>query len=213
MKVSLTSVEVRQIISSMGECLIRDSAKLGELDATLADGDLGVTVTLGGKALKDAVDTVDTEDIGKFLIHCGVRFNQAAASTFGVLFATALIEGGKVAQGYTGLTLADIVRIAEAAEAAIRKRGNAELGHKTMLDAIVPAVEALRRANEGGLSIEKAVEMAAIAAGEGAEATKAMQSKVGRASYQGTKSIGHKDPGATAVHLLLEAVLSVLKPQ
>ncbi|MFZ5436144.1 MAG: dihydroxyacetone kinase subunit DhaL [Bacillota bacterium] len=211
MKVSLTFDEVKQIILSIGECMIRNSNSLTELDAALGDGDLGVTVALGAKALKEAVEEVDTEDIGRLLINCGVRFNQTAASTFGVLFATALIEAGKVTRGCSEVNLGDIVRSTEAAEAGIKKRGNAQPGDKTMLDAIVPAVEVLRQANERTESIEKALAAAVIAARNGAEATKAMQSRVGRASYQGTRSVGRKDPGAAAVHLLLEDVLSTVK--
>ncbi len=213
MKTSLTFDEVSNIMLSMGECMIRNSDALRELDAALGDGDLGVTVALGGKALREAVEDTDSEDIGRLLINCGVKFNQAAASTFGVLFATALMEAGKVTHGYVKVDLDDIVASAEAAEAGIKRRGNAKLGDKTMLDAIIPAIEALRQANETNESIEKALEMAVLAAREGAEATKSMQSKVGRASYQGTRSIGQKDPGAAAVYLLLEDVARTVMAQ
>jgi dihydroxyacetone kinase-like protein len=213
MKTSMTFDEVSNIMLSMGECMMQKSDALRELDAALGDGDLGVTVALGGKALKEVVEETNTEDIGRLLINCGVKFNRAAASTFGVLFATALMEAGKVTRGYTKLHLGDIVTSAEAAEAGIKRRGNAKPGDKTMLDAIIPAIEALRQANEANESIEKALEMAVIAAGEGVEATKSMQSKVGRASYQGTRSIGQKDPGAAAVYLLLEDVARAVKAQ
>lgn len=211
MKTFLTLDEVSSIILSMGECMIRNSDVLRELDAALGDGDLGVTVALGGKALREVVEETNTDDIGTLLINCGMKFNQAAASTFGVLFATALIEAGKVTRGHKELDLGDIVKAAEAAESGIKRRGNAKPGDKTMLDAIVPAIEALRRANESNKSIDKALEMAIIAARNGAEATKSMQSRVGRASYQGTRSIGLKDPGAAAVYLLLEDITRTVK--
>jgi len=207
----LTSEEVKNIVLGMSECMIRNSDTLRELDATIGDGDLGVTVALGGNALKEAVEDTDTQDIGRLLINCGVKFNQAAASTFGVLFATALMEAGKVMRGYTRIGLSDIVAAAEAAEAGIRRRGNASPGDKTMLDAIIPAIEVLRQANERRSSIESALEEAAIAAGDGAEATKCMQSRIGRASYQGKRTIGIKDPGAAAIHFLLEDVANAVK--
>ena len=124
MKGCLTSEEVKNIVLGMSECMIRNSDTLRELDATIGDGDLGVTVALGGNALKEAVEDTDTQDIEDSLSTRSGNLT-AAASTFGVLFATALMEAGKVMRGYTRIGLSDIVAAAEAAEAGIRRRGNA----------------------------------------------------------------------------------------
>lgn len=203
----LTLDDVRDLMASIGEEMLRSTEELRDLDAAVGDGDLGVTVALGGRALKETATQLVYEDAGKLLVACGVKFNQAAASTFGVLFASALIEAGKALSGKTRLELADVVKAAEAAEAGIRKRGNAQLGDKTMLDAIVPAVNALRQAGSEGAPLDAALKAALVAARRGAEATEMMQSKIGRASWLGSKSLGKKDPGAVAVCRVLEAIV------
>lgn len=197
---------VRQLLACLGRDMELRSDELRDLDAHMGDGDLGVTMTLGGRALLEASGQVQTDDIGKLLFQCGVRFNQAAASTFGVLFATGLMAAGKTLNGKTAIGFSEMVAAAEAGEAAIMARGKANPGDKTMLDAIHPAIIALQKSRDSGTTMQDGLNAALQAAIEGAESTRAMQSKVGRASWLGDKSVGLADPGAVAISRILESV-------
>jgi dihydroxyacetone kinase-like protein len=96
--------------------------------------------------------------------------------------------------------------------AGIQHRGSAQLGEKTMLDALIPATGALRQALAAGEELASGLLAAASAAQAGAEATTAMQANKGRASYLGPRSIGHQDPGATSAALLIKMAAEVVQP-
>ena len=178
--------------------------RLTDLDAALGDGDLGVTMAIGCRAVRETLSSLAESDVGTVLMRAGSAFGGAAASTMGVLIATALIRAGKVGQGLTELGTADLARLARAALEGIQQRGKAQVGDKTVLDALVPAVAALEEAAQAGLSPAEAVTRAAAAARSGAEATTGMLSRTGRAGWLQERSVGHPDPGAVACAMALE---------
>ena len=101
----------------------------------------------------------------------------------------------------------------EAAVAAVQRRGKAEAGDKTMVDALLPARDALRSAADGGSGLREALQASAEAASKGAEATVPLLARKGRASYLGERSVGHQDPGATSTALLLQALAETADEQ
>ena len=120
----------------------RHSDELRRLDSIAGDGDLGVTVELGSKAMTDYLANPGEEDIGKLLMKCGMQINKASPSTFGTLLASAFMEAGKAVLGYKEIEFKDLLLLGNGAVNGVKKRGKAEVGDKTMLDALVPAVEA-----------------------------------------------------------------------
>ena len=135
-----------------------------------------------------------------------MAFNRAAASTFGVLFATALMRGGRAMKGKATLSAADIVPIGRAAMNGLMERGKAKLGDKTLLDALQPAIDGFEQARAEGKSVAEAVDAAVEACAQGVARTKEMRSRVSRASWMGDRSVGLQDPGATAVIRILESI-------
>jgi dihydroxyacetone kinase-like protein len=126
----------------------------------------------------------------------------------GPLYGTFFMQMGQATAGRSELDLAQFADAFHAGVQGVIKRGKAERGDKTMVDALLPAVDALRQA--GGDDVAGALERAAAAAREGMEATVPMVARKGRASYLGERSAGHQDPGATSSHLLLKTAAEAL---
>ena len=123
----------------------------------------------------------------------------------GPLYGTMFIDMGKAAAGKETISTAEWAEILGAGLAGIQRRGKAEPGEKTMVDALLPAIEALERAASAGAPLDQALADSAEAARQGMEATIPLVARKGRASYLGERSAGHQDPGATSSHLLLQA--------
>ena len=142
------------------------------------------------------------DDIGAALKTIGMALVSSVGGAAGPLYGTFFMQMGQAAAGRSELDLAGFVEAFDAGVQGVIKRGKAEPGDKTMVDALLPAVDALREA--GGDDVGEALERAAAAAREGMEATVPMVARKGRASYLGERSAGHQDPGATSSHLLLK---------
>ena len=123
----------------------------------------------------------------------------------GPLLGTFFLRAGAACAGKSELAPADVVALFQAGVEGIQQRGKAAPGDKTMLDALLPAVDAMRGALEAGSGLTEILDRGAAAAEAGMRATITMQARKGRASYLGDRSVGHQDPGATAAHLLLKA--------
>ena len=184
------------------------SDQLRILDAACGDGDLGVTVTKGFTAVEKKLPELEGMPLDKIFKTVGMTFNNAAASTFGVLFATACKSAGETLVGKENIGAPDLCVMLQAAAQGIIKRGKAKVGDKTILDALVPATEAACQAVKKNVSLHEALEQAAAAAKLGAEKTKGMLPRIGRARWLGEKTKDVQDPGATFVYLFLEECLA-----
>ena len=200
----LTATDILSLLKEIAADFEGHSEELRQLDAIIGDGDLGVTVELGSKALREYLSSPDESNIGQLLAKCGLQFNKASPSTFGTLLASAFMGAGKAAMGKERIEIEDLGLMADGAVDGIKKRGKAEVGDKTMLDCLVPAVEAFKKELAGGASPEVALKAALTAAEEGVKATIPMMSKHGRASWHREKTIGVQDAGATAMYYLIE---------
>ena len=200
--------EILDILQVVADEVPPQADTLRELDARLGDGDLGSTVTRGVAAVATGFPEVRGKPVSDQLARSGMAFNRAAGSTFGVLFASAMMRGGMAVKGRDDVGQADIVPIARAAFQGLKDRGKADVGDKTLLDALAPAIDAFEEAQQSGKSVVEATDAAVQACRAGVKRTIDMQSKVSRASWLGERSIGVQDPGATAVLFILEAVQS-----
>ena len=130
---------------------------------------------------------------------------RTMGGTSGPLLGTFFLRAGAACAGKSELAPADVVALFQAGVDGIQQRGKAALGDKTMLDALLPAVDAMRGALEAGNGLSEILERGAAAAEAGMQATRTMQARKGRGSYLGERSVGHQDPGATGAHLLAES--------
>lgn len=203
----LSPDRVRASVAAMARALIAHADELNALDAAIGDGDMGVTMRLGGQAVLDELDGLADADVATTLTRAGMAFNRAAASTIGALIATAGMRAGKEAKGATALDLPLLGRMVAAAAAGVCERGKAGRGDKTLLDALIPAAEALARAAAAGVGCDEAGRQVLSAAAAGRDETIGVRSRVGRAGWVGERTVGQPDPGATAVVIAIGAIV------
>ncbi len=200
----LTAADVIAFLRMLAEEMPRHQDKLRQLDAQIGDGDLGVTVSLGMKGISDGLADLEGERPGIILARSGMNFNRAAASTFGAIFATALMSAGKALGDREEITVADLPVMLEAAASGVSARGGARPGEKTILDVLMPMAEALKHEVTAGSNLAHATRRAHEVCMEAVEATKPMEAKHGRGGWLREKSIGVPDPGSTAICLMVE---------
>ncbi|MBO5515547.1 MAG: dihydroxyacetone kinase subunit L [Schwartzia sp.] len=201
---------IYECISRIAERIIDNKDYLTELDREIGDADHGVNMARGFQAVLEKVPQ-DSDDVGAVLKKTGMTLLSTVGGASGPLYGTAFMEAGKAVAGKERLEAADVPAILDAAIAGIQKRGKAAQGEKTMLDALIPALETYREKLESGSDLSEAMDAACAAARDGVEFTKTIRATKGRASYLGDRSIGHQDPGATSATLIMEAVRDFLR--
>ena len=200
----MNSDSLKKIITGISDIMAENKDYLVSLDQQNGDGDLGISMASGYKAVKDYVDETDERDLGKLLMKCSSVFNEAAPSSLGTITSFGFMG---MAKALKGKEEADLVECADALDAGLNKimeKANSKPGEKTILDALYPAIEALK-ANAGGDKVT-ALKLAAEAAAQGSENTKNMRSVHGRAAYYAEKSIGTLDGGSVVGKLIFEAI-------
>jgi phosphoenolpyruvate---glycerone phosphotransferase subunit DhaL len=181
---------------------------LTQLDAAIGDADHGTNMDRGFTAVLDKLPAVAEADIGTILKTVGTTLVSTVGGASGPLYGTAFLRAGTALSGKQELQPSDIVAGLEAALEGIKARGHAQMGEKTMVDALSPAVDAFKSAVSSGESIQDALRIAGDAAEEGMKATIPLVATKGRASYLGERSAGHQDPGATSATLLLRTAVN-----
>ncbi len=204
------ATKVYECLAKIGEKIIENKDFLTDLDREIGDADHGVNMARGFAAVAEKVPE-DEADIGAALKKTGMTLLSTVGGASGPLYGTAYMEAGKAFAGKTEMTAEDLKNAMELAIAGIQKRGKAEKGEKTMLDALIPAYDAFCESVNSGADISDAMDAACKAAADGVEYTKTIAATKGRASYLGERSIGHQDPGATSLTMTLECIRDFIK--
>ena len=199
--------ELRVVLDRALELIAKNEDELRALDSAVGDGDLGITVSRGAEAARKAIAALPPAAAPSEIIRTlATTIASANPSSFSALVATGLLAAARSVAGIDSLGVSDVVTMAQHAVPAIAKRGKADVGDKTMLDAIVPSVDALEANPTDG-----ALDAMIIAARKGIDETAGGVSRKGRAAWLGERSIGHADPGATAYLRFLEALREATK--
>jgi dihydroxyacetone kinase-like protein len=180
--------------------------RLCEYDGAVGDGDHGTSMLLGFTEAERAITQRPPADIGELFQSAGVAFMGNVGGVTGVVFGTLFLSLADATAGVGALSVRELRNALADALDAVKARGKAREGQKSMIDALAPAVRALEQAEADGL--QEALRAAARAAHDGAEATRSMQAAVGRARYQGAKAVGHIDPGAVSVAIIFDTLES-----
>lgn len=175
----------------------------GDLDAVVGDGDFGYSLARGFEVILADWDDYNRDDIGAFLQKIAIAITSRIGGTSGPIWGTGFLRAAAQFKGRDEITKADVIAALRAAVEGIKARGGAELGDKTLLDALVPAIDALEHILEKGGDAPVALAAAHTAAQKAAEETAMLQAKRGRAAYTGERSVGSLDPGAVAVSIML----------
>lgn len=182
--------------------------ELNELDAAIGDGDHGANMSRGFDAAVERL--ADSEDPGEVLRTVGMTLMSTVGGTAGPLYGSFYRALAEPLAGQAEIEPTAFAEALRAGVAKVQQLGKAEPEDKTMVDALLPAQQALSEAAGGGAGLGDALTAAARAAEQGAEATVPLIARKGRASYLGERSKGHRDPGATSSALLLEAAADTL---
>jgi len=177
---------------------------LTELDSAIGDADHGINMDRGFKAVLEKLEGLQARDVGATFKAVGMTLVSKVGGAAGPLYGTFFLQLGTVTTGKEAISLDEFVAALEAGIAGIQRLGKAQPGDKTMVDALLPARDAIKAAAADGASVGVAVGKAAEAAEAGMIATVPLVARKGRASYLGERSAGHQDPGATSSYLLLK---------
>jgi dihydroxyacetone kinase-like protein len=208
---SITREDALNWITAIASAIGENSTYLTELDAAIGDADHGVNMDRGFKAVMKKIPEVCDKDIGTIFKTIGMTLISTVGGAGGPLYGTFFLQAGMKTAGKMELDLADWTEALDAALSGVIMRGKAELGDKTMVDALTPAIAVLKQSISEGRPIHQALERSAEAARKGMEDTIPLVARKGRASYLGERSAGHQDPGATSSFLILQAAANTWK--
>jgi dihydroxyacetone kinase len=200
-------------MKSVSDVMAANKDYLVELDQQNGDGDLGISMAAGFKAVSDYLcansengEESGERDLGRLLMKCGAVFNEAAPSSLGTILSMGMMGMARALKGKEEADTAALAAAMEAGIASIMEKAKSRPGEKTVLDAICPGTEALKQ--HAGAEPQAAWAEAAGAAAAGSESTRDMRSVHGRAAYYGDKSVGILDGGSVVGKLIFEAVAS-----
>jgi phosphoenolpyruvate---glycerone phosphotransferase subunit DhaL len=186
---------------------------LTELDAAIGDADHGINMDRGFKQVINYLPQLAEQDIGTICKTVSMTLISSVGGASGPLYGTWFLRASTAVAGKQELTEEDLLNLLQAGLDGVLQRGKAQLGDKTMVDVLSPAVVTFAQAVNEGKSTPEALQQAVIAAEQGMQETIPMLAKKGRASYLGERSIGHQDPGATSAYLLLKCLWETIKTQ
>lgn len=209
---TLSVYETKDMLIAVCDCVIREKQRLTLLDGPIGDGDHGIGMSRGMTAAKDALKDEDRPgDINTLFYKMGRTLTSTMGGSSGVIFGTMFMGAVKGMDRTDRLDGDTLTRMMRNALEAVREKGKARTGEKTMVDALEPAVTAMEHSDKKDL--KELLDLAVNAAGDGAAATKDMISRHGHSKTLGKRSLGHPDPGAVSVVIIFQAMrkyLSVL---
>ncbi|KAA6334014.1 PEP-dependent dihydroxyacetone kinase ADP-binding subunit DhaL [termite gut metagenome] len=182
---------------------------LTALDSQIGDADHGTNLSRGFAAVDIKLDTVADKDLGTILKTVAMTLISTVGGASGPLYGSFFLQASTAVSGQTSVDKAGVGKMLDAGLASVMARGKANLGEKTMIDAMLPAVKAFNDSPDDLLTT--ALVKASEAARKGAEATIPLVATKGRASYLGERSAGHKDPGSESTAMLFETLSNALK--
>lgn len=205
-----TRDEIVRWLQNLAGVLTENKEYLTELDSAIGDADHGINMKRGFDKVMDKLPSVADKDIGSILKTTGMTLISSVGGASGPLYGTFFMRSGMAAAAKEKLTGQDLMELLQAGVEGIIQRGRAQPGDKTMVDAWLPALDALKSELAQDADTVPALRAAVAAAEQGMKDTIPMQAKKGRASYLGERSIGHQDPGATSSYLMLRTLLNTL---
>lgn len=206
----ITKDDLVQILRNMYKKIEENKSYLSKLDTEIGDGDHGFSIASGFRSVNEKIDEFSNEEIGDLLKKCGFEIIKVVGGASGAVFGTFFTGQASYYKnnlnGKASLNLRDVTGMLGEALEQIKKRGNAQVGDKTMVDALDPAVKELEKCAAENLSFAQAFHRAFERAQEGAESTKNMIAKHGRSKNVGERSIGYIDPGSMSMTLLFQTM-------
>ncbi len=197
----ITTDSIKTAVTKIAQLIEESADELNAADGLLGDGDLGITMVRGFREIIEVRDSLP-DDVGMALFQCAKAFTKSSGSSYGTLLATGLMSVAKKKKGQQEIQVEEISALLDDALDAMKQRGKAELGDKTVLDVIAASSQAAKDQSDGS-SVLKAINDAVTST---IDEFRSRQSKIGRARIFSEKSIGLDDPGMLAFRKMLEAL-------
>ncbi|MDO5515990.1 MAG: dihydroxyacetone kinase subunit DhaL [Clostridium sp.] len=202
----VTCSEVKEILVEVSSIIDKKKLYLSELDAAIGDGDHGLNLSKGFKAVKEKIQGASNDDIGNVLKTAGMALVTTVGGASGPLYGTAFMKGSAVVNNKSSIDMNDFLNILTEALNGIKMRGKSTEGEKTMIDTLSPVVDGIKKDLEEGKDSSTILEDIRDISRKGMESTRDIIATKGRASYLKERSIGHKDPGATSMYYILDTI-------
>ncbi|WP_444659055.1 dihydroxyacetone kinase subunit DhaL [Caproiciproducens sp. R2] len=206
MENTVNTRQLRDMFLSVARRVLESEDFLTEIDLKIGDGDHGFGMALGFKAVKTALEGKEFPTVEALFQEVGMTLLDTMGGASGVLFGTMFISGVARQEPHEQAGLALLAEIFRRALEALKKRGKARVGDKTMVDAFEPAVAGLEEGAAKGVSLKEGLALCAAGAKKGMEYTRECVARFGRAKSYGTKAIGLQDAGATSVWIIFQAM-------
>ena len=216
----LTIENIAAVVSRMCECIMKNEKSFCKLDSYAGDGDFGMSISKGFRELKREWDELTEEHfstIKEFLLACSMIIMEHCGGASGPIWGSAFRSAALQAGERRYLTLQEFAEVMRAAVTGIQKTGErsfgrgAVIGDKTLIDALIPCAEAVRTAAESDGTWEAAFRSGALAAVKGAEETKKIVARMGRAGTVGERSLGYPDAGAYALGVIFTEIADFMQ--
>lgn len=208
---SISTDDLKNMMAAISEMISANRDALNKLDAALGDGDHGTGISTGFAATIEAV-TGATSPADVMKLSASILMNRMGGSS-GALYGTLFLKAAMHIKNKDEISGSDFATMLQKGCDGVAQRGKSQVGDKTMLDALSPAVDILAQKIAENMSFIEALHEAAIAAETGAESTEKMQAKHGRAKFVGERAIGHRDAGAQSIALMFRAIADYWKEE
>ena len=207
---TITTPQMRRALDAMCDTIENEKEYLSELDGAIGDGDHGVNMAKCFREVKKKLAESSAEDVGTLFKDVGMVVMNSVGGAMGALYGTFFLKLSQSSAGKSEVNLSDLVGLFQTGEQGILDIGKANLGDKTLVDTLSPAVRAIEAAEKEGKPLAGALTDFEQAAKQGMESTRDMLAKMGRASRLGERTIGHLDAGATSCYFILRSLASAV---
>lgn len=201
---TINLAQVQRAIETTADTVIRNEHYFSDLDGLAGDGDFGTSLATGFKVIKRDLPTIEAADIGQLMMKLSMLVSKHVGGSSGPIWGTGFMKAGMVAKGKAEVTLAELAEMVGTAVDGIMARGGAQLGDKTLLDAVIPVSERLKAAGmEGAADMQALLGELADIADRAVDSTRSLVARRGRASQVGQRSGDTPDPGIVAIATIL----------
>lgn len=203
----MNNIDLRKALNQISIIMDENKDYLIQLDQQNGDGDLGISMSSGFKSIANLVEELDETNLGTILMKVAMNFNEAAPSSLGTILSFGFMGMAKSLKNKSDISVVELADSLDAGVINIMKKAKSKQGEKTILDSLIPAIEALKVNSD-----KKDVFLIAYnAAKEGSEKTKEMKSVHGRAAYYADKSIGVLDGGSVVGALIFKGICDCME--
>jgi dihydroxyacetone kinase phosphoprotein-dependent L subunit len=204
--------DAQRVVRTIAQTAVENEKYFCDLDAVVGDGDFGYSLARGFGKLLDEWDGLEYSDVGGLLKKTAIVLSGRIGGASGPIWGTAFLRAGATLSDKPDPSSADVIAALRASIEGIKQRGDSDLGDKTLLDSLVPAVDTLEEQLAAGKPAAEALQAATATAEQAAAATKTMLAQRGRAAYSGERSRDSVDAGAQAIAVFFAAVTRAWSP-